>query len=91
MLTDGPETACHRRGTLMTTPNRTGCRYRIVFRGECLTLLTGILDGAQIETGAGQTCVTASVRDESEFYGLLDRFQDLALHILHLDELGPAC
>jgi hypothetical protein len=31
------------------------------------------------------------VRDESEFYGLLDRFQDLALHIVHLDELGPAC
>jgi hypothetical protein len=75
----------------MTTPNRTGCLYRIVLRGECRTLLAGILDQAQVECGHGQTCVTASVRDESEFYGLLDRFQDLALHIVHLDELGPAC
>ena len=73
----------------MTTPSGTTCRYRIVLRGECQTLLAGILDGAQIETRCGQTCITASVRDESEFYGLLDRLQDLAVHIVHLDELGP--
>jgi hypothetical protein len=75
---------------MMTTPNGRTCRYRIVLRGECRTLLNGILGDAQIEAAHGQTCVTASVRDESEFYGLLDRFQDLALHIVHLDELGPA-
>lgn len=75
----------------MAMPDRSACRYRIVLRGECRTLLAGILDGAQIESAHGQTCVTASVRDESEFYGLLDRLQDLALHIVRLDELGPAC
>ena len=31
----------------------------------------------------------ASVRDESELYGLLDRFQEFALHIVSLNELGP--
>jgi len=75
---------------MMTTPNAAASRYRIVLRGECRTLLAGILEGAKIEYGGGHTCVTAAVRDESEFYGLLDRFQDLALHIVHLDELGAA-
>ena len=74
----------------MLTPDRTACRYRIVLRGECRTLLAGILDGVRITCADGKTCVTASVRDESEFYGLLDRFEDLALHIVRLDELGPA-
>ena len=40
-----------------------------------------------IETRQGWTCVTASVRDESEFYGLLDRFHEFALHIVSLNEL----
>jgi hypothetical protein len=30
----------------------------------------------------------ASVRDESELYGLIDRLQEFALHIVSLNELG---
>jgi hypothetical protein len=63
-------------------------RYRIILRGECKQLLAGILDEARIETSRGWTCVTASVRDESELYGLLERFQEFALHIVSLNELG---
>ncbi len=74
----------------MPTPDRSACRYQIVLRGECRTLLAGVLDGAQIDAADGETFVTASVRDESELYGLLDRLRDLALHIVRLDELGPA-
>jgi hypothetical protein len=48
----------------------------------------GIHDDLVIETRGGWTCVTASVRDESEFYGLLDRFQEFALRIVSLNELG---
>jgi hypothetical protein len=62
-------------------------RYRIIFRGECGQLLAGINEDFVIETRQGWTCVTASVRDESEFYGLLDRFHEFALHIVSLDEL----
>jgi hypothetical protein len=32
--------------------------------------------------------VVAAVRDASEFYGLLDRFQDLALQPVSLNEIG---
>ncbi len=63
-------------------------RYRIILRGECQQLLTGILEGFTIESGRGRTCIMASVRDESELYGLLDRFQEFALHIVSLTELG---
>jgi hypothetical protein len=70
------------------TPPTGRCRYRIILRGECSQLLTGVLDDLLIETRRGWTCVTASVRDESEFYGLLDRFQEFGLHIVSLNELG---
>ena len=71
------------------TPPAGPRRYRIILRGECKHLLTGILDGLMVETCRGWTCVMASVRDESEFYGLLERFQEFALHIVSLNELGP--
>lgn len=70
------------------TPPTGRHRYRIILRGECSQLLAGVFDDLLIETCRGWTCVTASVRDESEFYGLLDRFQEFALHIVSLNELG---
>jgi alkylhydroperoxidase/carboxymuconolactone decarboxylase family protein YurZ len=63
-------------------------RYRIMLQGECRQLLAGLPGEFSIETCQGWTCVLVSVRDESELYGLLDRFQDLALHIVSLNELG---
>jgi hypothetical protein len=72
----------------MTTLSYPAIQYRIVLRGECGPLLGGIADELAVESGDGQTRVVVSVRDESEFYGLLDRLQDLALHIISLSELG---
>jgi hypothetical protein len=71
----------------MTTLSDTTLRYRIILRGECHLLLTGIAGELAVESGHGRTCIVVSVRDESEFYGLLDRLQDLALHIVSLTEL----
>ena len=64
-------------------------RYRIVVREDCGDLLASLVEGLAIESGGAQTSVVASVRDESELYGLLDRFHDLALHIVSLHELEP--
>ncbi len=63
-------------------------RYRIILRGDCARLLASILDDATVESSRGWTCVLASVRDDSELYGLLDRFEEFALHIVSLNELG---
>jgi hypothetical protein len=63
-------------------------RYRIILRGECRQMLADALEEAAVESGHGWTCIMASVRDESELYGLLDRIQEFALHIVSLNELG---
>jgi len=72
----------------MSTPS-TVHRDRIVVRDDCGDLLASLVEGLAIESGGAQTSVVASVRDESELYGLLDRFHDLALHIVSLHELEP--
>ncbi len=50
--------------------------------------MAAVLDGLLIESYQGWTSVMAVVHDESELYDLLDRFQDFALHLVSLDELG---
>jgi hypothetical protein len=72
----------------MTASIGSGSRYRIILRGECKHLLAGLLDELLVESGHGWTCIVATVRDESELYGLLERFQEFALHIVSLNELG---
>jgi len=72
----------------MSTPSA-ACRYRIVVRDDCGDLLASLFEGLAIESGGDQTSVVASVRDESELYGLLDRFHELSLHIVSLNDLGP--
>ena len=65
-------------------------RYRISVGGDCGELLASGIDGAVVEScRGGTTTVVVGVRDDSEFYGLLDRLQDFALHILSLTELTP--
>ena len=71
----------------MSTPS-TVQRYRIVVRDDCAELLASLVEGLAIESGGDRTAVVASVRDESELYGLLDRFHELSLHIVSLHELG---
>ena len=73
----------------MTTElSETGRRYQLIVRGEC-GLLTDCLSGdAAIGTGDGCTSLIVSARDDSDLYGLLDRIQDLGLHLISLHEAG---
>jgi hypothetical protein len=72
----------------MSTPSAIH-RYRIVVRDDCGDLLASLVEGLAVEWAGDQTSIVASVRDESELYGLLDRFHELALHIVSLHELEP--
>ena len=72
----------------MAMLSNTTMRYQIIVRGECGMLLAGIVDDLTAESSHGRTRVVISVRDESELYGLLDRLQDLAVHIISLNELS---
>lgn len=73
----------------MTTEfSQTGHRYQLILRGECGPLEEGLFGDAAIESGHGSTSLIFSARDDSEFFGLLDRIQDLALHLISLYEIG---
>jgi hypothetical protein len=73
---------------LMTTPNEPHRRYRISVEGVCPDLLASGIESIEVESSqGGMTTVVARVRDDAELYGLLDRLQDFALHIVSLTEL----
>ena len=66
----------------------TGHRYQLIVRGEGGPLTESLFGDAAIETGHGCTSLIFSARDDSELYGLLDRIQDLGLHLIILYEVG---
>ena len=63
-----------------------GHRYQLIVRGECGHLTERLSGDAAIGTGDGCTSLIVSARDDSELYGLLDRIQDLGLHLISLNE-----
>ncbi len=72
----------------MTRSSNSLRRYRISVGGDCGEMLANGIDGVEVESyRGGTTTVVVGVRDDSEFYGLLDRLQDFALHIVSLTEL----
>ena len=73
----------------MTTEfSETGHRYQLIVRGECGPLTEWLFGDAAIEPGHGCTSLIFPARDDSELYGLLDRIQDLGLHLIILYEVG---
>jgi hypothetical protein len=73
----------------MIRPMSDARQYRIIIRGECGRLLASLIDDVRVEPSHnGDTCVVALVRDEPEFWGLLEQLRDLALHVVSLQELG---
>jgi hypothetical protein len=68
--------------------SETGHRYQLIVRGECGPVTEWLFGDAAIETGHGCTSLIVSARDDSELYGLVDRIQDLGLHLISLNEAG---
>ena len=63
-------------------------QYRICLRSDCGRLLASLLDNLRVESSHnGHTCVVASVRDDPEFWGLMEQFRDLALHVVSVQDL----
>ena len=68
----------------------TGHRYQLIVRGEGGPLTESLFGDAAIETGHGCTSLVFAARDDSELYGLLDRIQDVALHLISLNQIGSS-
>jgi hypothetical protein len=63
-------------------------RYQIVVQGEFQVILTGLIGQIEDQSSRlGNTHLVVTFRDESEFWGLMDQFQDLGLHLVSLQEL----
>jgi hypothetical protein len=72
----------------MIKPASGARRYRIIIQGECGRLLLSLSDTVQAVTSQnGDTCVVAVVRDDPEFWGLMEQLQDSALHVVSLQDL----
>jgi hypothetical protein len=72
----------------MIRPADNARRYRIIIRGECGRLLTSLIDNIKVvPSHNGHTCVVALVRDDPEFWGLLEQLRDLAMHVVSLQDL----
>ena len=66
----------------------TGHRYQLIVRGEGGPMTESLFGDDATETGHGCTSLVFPARDDSELYGLLDRIQDLGLHLIILCEVG---
>lgn len=62
-------------------------QFRIVVRREFGDRLCAAFDGIPIEIGDGRTVLTATVADDSELHGLLDRLRDFAVELVSLTEI----
>ena len=62
---------------MTTDVSETGHRYQLMVRGECGPLTEWLFGDA----GDGGTSLIVSARDDSDLYGVLDRIQDLGLHL----------
>jgi hypothetical protein len=63
-------------------------RYRIVIRGEVGELVSNAFSDLQIETGHGESVLTADVADGAGLYRILDRLSDLAIEVVGFHEIG---
>ena len=66
-----------------------GYRYQLILRGECGPLTAWLSADAAIDSG-GCTSVIFLARDDGELYGLLDRIQDVPLHLISLNQIGSS-
>ena len=66
-------------------------QYRICLRSDCGRLLTSLFDNLHVQPSHhGHTCVVASVRDDPEFWELMEQLRDLALHVVSVQDLDQA-
>jgi hypothetical protein len=75
----------------MTGPVTGARQYRICVHSDCGRFLVSLIDNLQVEPcHIGGTCVVASVRDDPEFWGVMEQLRDLTLHIVSVEDLDHA-
>ena len=60
--------------------------YEFVIRGELDERYGRLFEGMEMKCRGGTTVVTGTVRDQADFYGLVDRIEDLGLQLLSVQQ-----
>jgi hypothetical protein len=66
-----------------------GAEYRIVVRGELDPRFATLFNGMQMQRVEGTTVVTGRVVDQAQLHGFIERFEELGLELLSVEQTGP--
>lgn len=67
-----------------------GATYVFVIRGELDQRYGHLFEGMEMEHSAGTTVVVGNVRDQAEFYGLVERIQELGLDLISAQQAATS-
>ena len=65
-------------------------RYRLVVRGELDARYGYLFDGMRLECISGTTVLTGDVRDEAQLHVFIERFEELGLELLEVQQVEAA-
>ena len=64
--------------------------YQLVVKGELSDRMRPAFEGMNLTRGDGTTTLTATIRDQAELQGVLQRITDLGLTLLDLTAIDDA-
>jgi hypothetical protein len=62
--------------------------YRIVVRGELDARFARLFNGMQMERIEGTTTLTGQVVDQAQLHGYIERFEELGLELLSVEQMA---
>jgi hypothetical protein len=64
-----------------------GTRYTIVVRGELDSRFAYLFNGMQMNQVEGTTVLTGDVIDQAQLHGFIERFEELGLELLSVEQM----
>jgi len=64
--------------------------YRIVVRGELDDRFAYLFNGMQMKRAEGTTTLTGTVIDQAQLHGYIERFEELGLELLSVEQTSQA-
>jgi hypothetical protein len=65
-----------------------GATYRIVVRGELDSRFAYLFNGMQMDQVEGTTTLTGEVIDQAQLHGYIERFEELGLELLSVEQMA---
>ena len=66
-----------------------GATYRLVVRGELDDRFAYLFNGMEMERVEGTTVLIGPVIDQAQLHGFIERFGELGLELLTVEQIGP--